>query len=652
MRVEQRLWNLADSDTEYYQKFIEVIKNNPGSCDAVWALIPPGSIKMEDHLKFIGAFKPVMEMLKAAGVGVSLQCSCLFSDGSARYGKDLYRDVFFGDQTMTLYCWRNQRAREYFTAVLELYAQELKPEAIWFEDDMGVRIYNQFPRCLCASCLEKFNARHGYHYTKDALKIAIAKDIDLRNEFIEFSYEGLAEYAYLLAKAVYKGNPETAAGQMHGDYYGDSTLRVFAAYKRAGITKIMSRCGAGAYNDREPKNLPAKARQIDWQLARLPGYVTHKCPEVENYPHVWYSKSAYGTCLESTLHLAQGFDFLSYSAVPHRQDGMHMTEALFSELSRHKNYWDKLEKSNMGTTRAGARIFVPKNYWNTLRDDWYNVNPDGFAGYASAGLPVTYQEHAGQVIILNGKFADCLSRDEVEFLSKMPVITDGKTLEVLNKKGYGSLIGANAAPYAEDNPVFEGIPGVLFTGHAVNAEISVSGFMGMFGGTENTYRILENDSVEPLTLYGTFGIFGCSDVKALEGIVGDAVCNTPAGGKWAVFGYAPWTEDMSFERRKQLFAAYAYIGGEIPAYINEPNRMELYPRRDKDGLIKNVTVLNASIEKTGTLELTINKPAGDAFLYMDAGRTVELIAKADGTGRVCVDLPAMDGWSAGTVFVS
>jgi len=647
------MWGYADNDLIFYRKLIGTAQKHPGSCDAVWLLIPMGGLKMEHHYKFIEAIKPIVSELRTGGIKVSLQCASLASDGSSLFGKELYQDIFDGDQTMTLYCWRNERVKEYFSEVLELYARELKPDVIWPDDDMGIRIFGQFPRCLCENCIAKFNEQHGYHYSKDELVQKINEDLNIREQFVNFSYEGIAEYAYRLAKAISRGSPSTIMGQQHGDYTGLSSLLASDAYMRAGGAKVMSRSGAGAYSDREPKQLPYKARQIEWQLARLPEYVTDRCPEVENYPHIWFSKSAYGTCLESTLHLAQGFNFLSYSAIPRQQEDFSFAETLFRELSRHRNYWDALEKDNRATVRAGAQFYFPENYWNLKHSNWHNVNPNGFAGYSDIGLPVTYQKQNDPVYILDGRFAACLSGDEIKFLTAKSVMTDAETLEILNNRGFGGLTGASAVPYAKDIPCFEAIPGILFTDHIVNAELTVKGFECMFGGAEKTYRIENNAHTEPLAVYGTRGLLGCECTQSnANQTVSDAVINTPSGGKWVVFGYAPWSENLSFQRRKQIIAAYKYIGGEITVLIEEPNRIELYPRKNIGDKIKNVTLLNTGIEKAEDLTLIINRPVGKKFMYMDADKEIELSAGFDGNGYAYVNLPLMDGWSAGTVFIS
>ncbi|MDR1093576.1 MAG: hypothetical protein LBL66_05450 [Clostridiales bacterium] len=648
MKIEQRVWAFADGDLQYYREWIKAAVRYPGSCDAVWLVIPPGALKMSDHEKYIAALKPIAAELRAAGIGVSLQCGSLGADCSVLYGKDLYRDIFPGDITMTLYCWRNERVRGYFAGVLELYARELRPDAVWPDDDMGIRIWGQPPRCMCPSCLEKFNKKYGCSFDADGLTKEMETDLAVRERFVEFSYEGLAEYAEILARAVYKGHPDAVMGQQHGDYNGQSPLRALDAYMRAGGKEAYSRSGAGAYSDRAPMELLAKARALEWQLARLPEYVTRRCPEVENFPHVYYSKSAYGTCLESTLYLAQGFNFLSYSAIPRRQENRFFRDGLFRELSRHRKYWERLEEGGRGAVRAGAQIYVPKNYWNAIRADWYNVMPNAAMPYSNIGLPATYQEQTDPAYILDGRLAECLSEDEIRYLASRPVLTDAETLEVLSARGFGGLLNASAEPYGKDISAFEGIPGVLFTEHPVNAGLTVRCYGGMFG--ERAFRI--TGDAEPLSVYGARGLLGCTAAAETERrAVADAIVNTALGGKWAVFGYVPWSENLSFERRGQIFNAYAYIGGKCAAFIAEPNRVEIFPRIDRDGKTANVTLLNASIEKTGALTLQIERPAGDKFVYMDAGREIEL-KSGTGNGRAFVKLPKMGGWSAGTVFVS
>ena len=648
MTIELRMWNYADSSLEYYRELIAMIRKYPGSCDAVWLFIPPGSLKMTYHEKHIDALKPIVAALRAAGIGVSFQADVCVADHSEMYGRTFYRDISPEGRSNGLYCWRDENAIKYLSDVLELYAREIKPDVVWFDDPLGIRLWGQPPRCLCPFCLKMFNEKYGFSLSKEELERQITNDLAVRERFVEFSYEGLSAYAGKLARAVYKGSPSTAMGQQHGDYYGKSYLRILESYKHAGGREVLSRSGAGAYSDRAPLDILNKARQIEWQLSTLPDYVTGRCPEVENYPHVWYSKSAYGTCLESTLHLAQGFNFLSFSALPRRQEEMDFADSLFKELSRHRQYWEILEKDGRTSTRAGAQIYVPENYWNTRREDWYNVSPANVI-YPVTGFPLTYTKQDTPVYVLDSRFAESLSKEEVEYLAGNPVITDAKTLEVLSGKGYGTLFRATAKQYTEHDAI-----GVLFTDHQVNSGLTVPGFeaSGFEATGDLKYQI--EGALEPLTVYGSRGLLGCSPTspawKAASSVA-DAVVYTSLGGKWAVFGYVPWSYDISFQRRKQFFAVYEYIGGRWPAVIEAPNRIELFPRVRKDGATANITLLNASIEKTEGLSLRVDRPAGDTFVYMDAYRRMVLKAQRE-NGRTYVELPPMDGWSAGTVFIT
>ena len=644
--IEQRLWTNNEQDLKYFREFIRLAKKHKGACDQVWFALPHGLIKKDFLEKNIDALLPIAKELRDAGIGVSVQAGIMAKHGPGGLRScdaDSYLDLDIDGSGIGL-CPRDRRFIQYQKELVALYASRLKPDVFWPDDDMGIRFVFAEPRCTCPECMKEFNSRHGYNYTRESLLSAMEEDLTVRENFLEFAYESLANVAYEMAKSAKEAYPDIHMALQHGAYNGDSIKRVFEAYKAAGDDDMYSRSGAGAYHDRDPMELVIKARQLEWQLTQLPDYVTHRCPEVENFPHVYYGKSMHGVCVESTLHLAQGFNSLSYSAIPRNQEDLSYVEDYFAALSKYRPYWDTIIEKNNGATRSGAQIYVPENHWNRKEPEWYKFCPEWSFYNWRAGLPLTYQKQTAPVYALDAKSCECLTRREVEYLAKMPVLTSAKALSILEERGFGDLLGARVKPKKNGSS-----RGVYFTEHEVNSTLTQISFTtSPFEGMEH-FTIEGN--VEPLSVYGSYNYLGDNEREYIEkDSVADAIVIMPTGAKWAVFGYAAFTEFMSFNRRVEILRAFEYIGGTLPAVIWERNHMELFPSSDSDGRVKNITLVNCSIEKANGLTVRINNPAGKSFLFMDAERRVKLDAEIF-DGYANVKLPAFDGWSVGTVFV-
>lgn len=642
--IEQRLWSNNEQDATYFKELIRLAKIHKGSCDRVWFCIPHGFLDLEFHKKHLEALLPIAEELRANDIGVSLQAGFMVKHEAGGL-RDCDAHIPVEVNTTGIGCCpRDKNFLKYNAEVVELYARCLKPDTFFPDDDMGIRFVFAGPRCTCASCMKEFNARYGYSYTDESLETAMIEDLDLRNKFLEFAYEGLAIVADTITRAAQKGYPNIKMGLQHGGYNGDSYLRVFDAYAKAGQTEMASRSGAGSYFDREPMELVMKAHLLEFQLSRLPKNVTDRYAEIENYPHVFYGKSTHGVCLESTLYLAQGFNYLSYSAIPRKQEDFEYVDSYFQGLSQYSAYWKTMLSENENTIRSGIQVYVPKEFWNKKEEKWYDFAPEWTFARSRMGLPFTYQKQKGNAYILDEKVVYCLSREEVKYLATQPVLTSARVLKLLEERGFGDLIGATASLYER------GIErGIYFTNHSINKMLTVPSFTASPFVEGEYFRL--NGNIEPISVYGTFNYLGDNQREYIEKEnVADAIVNTTLGGKWAVFGYSAFTDIMSFNRRTQIIKAVAYIGGKIPALIAEKNRMELFPRSDKNEKTKSVTLVNCSIERAKSIELKIENPAGNTFVFMDAEREIKLNAIWDGHCAL-LKLPPMDGWSVGTVFV-
>ena len=142
MKLMQRLGNVA-TDT-YVDEYIEIIKENPGSCDDVWIATMYGYPPQEVHREYADFYKKAAEKFRANGIGVSMQISNTLGHGEQMKARDCRGLVFEDSPARNLvgedgavsrycFCWRDEFFRDYLCEHLRYYA-EIKPDRIWLDD--------------------------------------------------------------------------------------------------------------------------------------------------------------------------------------------------------------------------------------------------------------------------------------------------------------------------------------------------------------------------------------------------------------------------------------------------------------------------------------------------------------------------------------
>jgi hypothetical protein len=138
------------------------------------------------------------------------------------------------------------------------------------------------------------------------------------------------------------------------------------------------------------------------------------------------------------------------------------------------------------------------------------------------------------------------------------------------------------------------------------------------------------------------------------GAAANAVVHTGSGARWAVFGHTLWNAVVSREKRDQILRAADYISeNRLPAFIQTPKQAVLLPRENKYKNTVSVSVLNCTIEESGSLDLVVRRPAGTRAVWVsqrEASKTVNLPVEQSENGWR-LRLPPLGPWEIGTVFM-
>lgn len=645
--LKQRLsWDCKDESS--YERLIDCIAKHPGGCDEVWFSVVSQFPPLDVIEKNVGFLKPYFAALKELGVKASVQIKT-FGDQTARTphydfrGVRNMRDELFsvdqkGNVNFGQFCWRKKEYRDYERQVISLLCRELNPFAIWFDDDIRVFNYKQPLRCFCEDCIAEFNRENGTSYTREELDALIGTDVDIREKYLNFSYRGISDYCREMGRVIRENSETTHAGVQHGSYSGKAFAACIRAFHEGTGRTVMSRSGGGAYNDDDPNVLVEKTFDTQWQLYSLPDCVEDKCNEIENWPNVFYSKTMNGTMLEATLHLASGFNSVSFVLTNLREKEM-ILEGI-AESAKRRRYWEKLRNANNGCVKGGLSVVVPEKYWATNKKEWMFEPWKTGHGYNYLGIPVTYAHPRGAIRYLAGEYAETLTESEITELAGSFVVTTGRALEILEKRGYRNLFGVHAHPVENAFPFYE-----KYTDHPANASLKDDGWGQSLFVNVNHY--LEGENMEVLSIYAANNPLYAS--SELCGKAAAVIFDTKAGGKWFVQGYRQEDNILTFDKKRQIDAAIGLLGG-LPCRIVSKNRLMLLPAEDEQGRIHSVTFANTTIERQKNARIEVRNPAAGKAVFCDEYGKEQILETGRNGKTTEFTLPEILPWTACTVF--
>lgn len=653
----QRLGSETQLKDDFIDALIEKIKENPGSCTDVWLASKYGFPSIEEHKKTAEKLSKVAEKFRKIGVGVSLQISNTIGHGEYMRSCDCSGLVFENspatrftgpDGTKANYCFcpNGDYFRKYTTEEIKIYVSAIKPDCVWFDDDL--RWTNHAPvdfGCFCDDCIKRFNAENNFNYSREELVRAVNDDLAVRVLFIGFLRRSQKEIAYLFSKAVNSACGDSAVGEQYcayGGLTGYGYEHMFSAMRDATGKAPRTRPGGGAYDDYDVNAFLEKACLINYQNHMLPSFVEEKCPEIENLPDVKFGKTIAGTCLETTLYLASGCTSASYAMLMNDYEPMEWHGEMLAEFARHAPYWEKLAECSKQTTQAGIVLALPEKAYlaKTEEDFGWNYEPwSSGTELTLCGLSPAYSHDTESAYFLHNDCARLMTNEELENFMRKPVITDAETIEILLQRGFEPGIEVHRVGAFGINCVYED--------HTVNR-----GFEGrkwrLPWATQNAYSLIGSDC-ETIMRYAQTGnekVPGVGEAAAV-------IFTTPFGGKWAVFGDGLWSKIMSGERRSEILNTAEYINpGRLSAVLETHAKAIVLPRENKERKLVSVTVINATVGKAKNLKLRVRNTAGTEFSYMSQYNGSGIAVSEDnGDGSITVTLPETDAWSAVTVFI-
>lgn len=661
--LTQRLGSSTQKNPDFIDKLVNTIKSNPGCCDEVWFASDYGFPPLEVHKKTAETIMEQAEKFRDIGIRVSLQISNTIGHGQYMKSQDCSGLVYEGSETEHMvgpdgtvagycFCWNGENFRKYVAQEMKIYAK-IRPHTVWFDDDLRPVNHNPVNSgCFCDNCIKKFNRKYGTDFSREELVDAISYgELKYREMFAEFSRANIYDFAYTMAKTFCEISPDSYMGYQfycNGGLTGFNFDYIFDGLSDGSGKPSKSRPGGGCYDAHNPNDILGKSMVIDYQNAMLPAYVREIRPEIENLPDVVFGKSIASTCLEATVNLARGANAMSYAMIMNDYESFEWHNEMFSAFSSYRKYWEKLAEISSDTVSGGLPFYHSRNMWKRkLKADEkplaYEHEPVFCHDFLmTTGIPVTHFQSEG-LCLLTGQIAEVISDDDIKALLKRNVITDGLAAKILNERGFGRELGLNSVEI--ESRAF----GVKFERNSIIKNTLGKKWKKSICDSIYDYRLVPlNENVTVLSSYYT----NAKDLQPEDGNypfgIAEALTETEFGGRWAVFGYDPWSNIISTDRRNYLIEVADCLGDKVHAYTESRIQAVVMPRL-KNGTVFSVSVVNCELYNSGIIKLKIRNPYGKKPVFTDKSRTLSPVFTAE-ENEMTVEIPGIDGWSAGTVY--
>lgn len=616
----------GEEKPENWNKFLPLFKKYPDSYDEVWFSCGGGIVSVDTYRKRAEMTAKAAADLRKLGISPGLQIQYIIGHFDGPPNKNITWGTYVGkngEKCRRISCPRQKGLHNYLKQVAVFDAQ-WKPSSIWLDDDL--RMNNHYPAmeyggCYCETCVSEFSKTENHRYTREELVKACDKDPKLMRRWLDFGESSLTMAISAYYDAVKTISPDTRLGFQHCMEPERSTIMKYM--QKISGKRVGSRPGAGTYSDHDPYMIINKGVKLSLQIYQQPGYETlyQICPEIEDFPRCFSSKTIRGHQLETLLYMAVGGDSMSYSVLtPDMESPQWYEKNIFATMARDKECYTKYADHNLGTVPGG--IGITKSYQMVFD-----------LGLPLIGIPFAFHSPAASCQMLSKKIIDALDDASLKKVLSGNVILDGEGTKTVIERGFGDLVGNVKSIYVGRgwNEYYTDTP--FNAGLTKRRHLVPSPFRYRFEYPENKgFQCL---SVYPKKQPGTL-IYQRSD-----------------GTRAAFIGYDGFqTMFVSSSRAEFLTRIADWVShGKLPVRAKEAVQCLFIPRVTPDGVLKSVAVFNTVIGVQEPFQITLrNIPENTLQVewFVPGKQPVVLPLKREGKNAV-VTIPEMSGWDCGWV---
>ena len=649
-----RFWSYTVTEPGALERQLRFIKENPGCFDDIWLGTLNGLPTLEEHIAYAEKCARAAQMIREAGLGLSLQIT--ESLGHWGYGAPSYAG--FGDWRMmvdqrgvtneNVACIQDEGFLNYITKMAAVYADKLKPDTIWIDDDWRMNNHGQVQfGCFCEVCLQHFSKESGKSWTRETLNDALSSGAGTtRSEWLKFNQKRLAEGAAKVAAAIHAASPETRVALQNSNlgfcYNGMDFDLVYQALAENSGLKAGVRVGGGAYTDFVPVHILDKAYTLGptAQQALNSGWVDLAIGEVENYPHSLLGKSAYSTAREGALDLAFGCNGLSF-VLGYQSKTDAEESAYFRKIAQFRPFYERLIAMHddgaapVGVNPGRAPHHVDEVTAQEYR--WTNLDCFDAENLLQSGIPVGWRigDFSNPVALVYEEKASGMTQADFEQLCRSNALVSGNAYLVFQEKGFTDKLGIRAEKISNRVNYWERFEAGAFNGADAGTYFSAPAAYGPAIAFS-----MESDACN-VEVLGK-----CVSRMDDTHILGNTtlLLTTPEGGKWGLSGMPGYfTRELTgFKQRQLLRMVDALWQGGMPAMPEAGQPLGMIPWCRKDGELRGVVLFNPSIAPLEPFRLALRHLPDSPIirLWDTSGAEGKEIEYRDGS----VEIPALAAW--------
>ncbi|MBE6650711.1 MAG: hypothetical protein E7613_05300 [Ruminococcaceae bacterium] len=599
-----RLTQNSYTDETLLKKYLDMVKNNIDVIDEITLFADKthhGYTPFETTLKTAAKAKAAIEAYKKLGVKkVGLNVLATFGhteDGSCVNKKaDLqYMVNIEGQESGSCLCPTDDRFISYITQKYKTYA-ETGADYIWTDDDIRYNnhgIVKEF--CFCPKCLGQYNERNKKSYTLEEIRANWKDNKELRDTWKENFSFSVCRAIKAIRRAISEIDPKIETGYMTGGFNA-----IYEWMDSSGAVK--GRPGGGFYNDRVPIDIFAKSFWVQRELVNYPERIRDIQYEYESYNGRTLEKSFHISELETTLAVMSGCNGVLYN-----RSTMLGEAGFFDMLRGSKDKWDIIAKSSEGCGNLG--IFCASALTGRQLSE--------------ISVPVTANLRNAVAAIVVGDEWEEFSDSEIKDILSKNVLTDGKGLSVLNRRGFrNNTCGEVKKTFT--NGVTE-----RFTQDTVNGEFkNITRAASMDIYYEGDAYLLKADEDSRII----------SQLMTGETELGESfVMGERQRNKIAVDGYLMPNQAQTASKRHQLINVFQWLSGnKLPIVIKKS--IKVVPIvRGKNGIPECIMLCNAHFDATGSFDVEIKCEENFSFVSRD-GKLVPAVQEVkNGVTYITID---------------
>lgn len=591
---------------ENFNEHIEFIKKNAKNIDEVTLFVEFCHYGYWDKnfiSKSAELLKDRIKKYKEAGiesVGINVLCTRGHTDDGWEIlpKADLQYEVFFdGETSKSLLCITNDDFKNYIKYKYSTLAQT-GADFIWSDDDMRIG------ECTCENCIKKFNDAYGYSFKREDFIKELRIDKKVLSDWNSFQCENLKTLFVIIADAIENTNPEIKIGYMT---IPGSDSPILAEASRA----VKGRPGGGFYDERTPLSVFDKCLSVQYQLRSYPDKIKDIQYEYEAFNYQSLDRSIHFTELESTLALMSGCNGVLYN-----NDIFYDRQPIVDMLSSSAKKWELLVEKNKNLKSSGV----------------YCEGGGISRALCEIGIPITYDfENAAACFVL-GDAWNYIDDEKITKILEKGVMTDGRGLEVLEKRGFSEFCGGKI------KKEYKSSMAERFSTH------------DLCGNYKNYYRDVFMNFEYYVNNSGSAYEFEISEtaqsVSNLETIthnkLGCSLFINDNGQRFASDGYFFMNSIKTYAKKLQIGNILDWISKEsLPLRIKETIKIMPAVRSDADGNMT-VMLINASFDKTGSFECEMR--SDKKFYAIGQNGELKEMRQIKKGEKTVVTIENIDGW--------